>query len=68
VKIYGAGIFCSICHAEPFPDDPATIRETFDLLRVNGEWFCEQHRPSEKEKKKAQGGSKAAREDGEPSS
>ena len=33
-KSYGAQIFCCVCHAEPFPDDPATTRETFDLLRV----------------------------------
>ena len=44
-KVYGASIFCSVCHAEPFPDDPATTRETFDLLRVDGAWFCERHRP-----------------------
>lgn len=44
-KSYGAQIFCSVCHAEPFPDNPATTRETFDLLRIGGDWFCERHRP-----------------------
>ena len=32
-------------YAEPFPDDPATTRETFDLLKIDGAWFCERHRP-----------------------
>jgi hypothetical protein len=41
-KSYGAQIFCRVCHAEPFPDDPATTRET--LPRVGGDWFCERHR------------------------
>jgi hypothetical protein len=53
-KVYGAGIKCVACGAEPYPDDPATTRETFTLLRLDsngrpadspqpGEWFCEQH-------------------------
>lgn len=43
MKTRGANIFCSVCRAEPWPDDPA-IHETFDLRLVNGEWRCEQHR------------------------
>jgi hypothetical protein len=43
-KVYGARIYCRVCHAEPWPDDPATTRETFDLLRVDGDWLCEEHR------------------------
>lgn len=43
MKTRGANIFCLVCHAEPWPDDPA-IRETFDLRLVNGGWRCEQHR------------------------
>jgi hypothetical protein len=47
MKVYGPGIFCSECHAEPFPDDPA-VRETFDLMRgADGEWRCELHRAPE---------------------
>jgi hypothetical protein len=43
MKIYGANIFCNVCHAEPWPDDPA-VRETFDLIRVKEGWRCEAHR------------------------
>jgi hypothetical protein len=44
MKSRGANIFCSVCHAEPWPGDPA-IRETFDLARVGDDWFCERCRP-----------------------
>lgn len=47
MKSRGANIFCSVCHAEPWPDDPA-IRETFDLQRVDDGWFCELHRAPRK--------------------
>ena len=47
-KIYGAHIFCRTCHAEPFPGDPASTRESFDIRRIAGDWFCERHRPKEK--------------------
>jgi hypothetical protein len=44
---YGANIRCTVCGAMPRPADPAT-RETFDLLKIDGEWFCELHRPARK--------------------
>jgi hypothetical protein len=44
MKTYGANIRCSVCDSEPWPSDPA-VRETFDLLRIGGSWFCELHRP-----------------------
>jgi hypothetical protein len=47
MKTRGANIHCSICSAQPFPDDPA-IRESFDLLRADGDWFCELQRPAKK--------------------
>jgi hypothetical protein len=48
MKIFGAGIKCVVCDAQPFPDDPA-VRETFDLLKIDGAWLCELHRaPEEK--------------------
>jgi hypothetical protein len=47
MKTRGANIHRSVCHAEPYPDDP-TIRETFNLLRVGDGWFCELHRPAKK--------------------
>ena len=50
MKTYGARIYCSVCHAEPYPDNPRTTRETFDLARVGDDWFCEQHRPAKKER------------------
>lgn len=46
MKSRGANVFCSVCHAEPYPDDPSTTRETFDLIHVDDAWFCEQHRPA----------------------
>jgi hypothetical protein len=48
MKTFGAGIFCSVCSAQPYPNNPATTRESFDLQRVNGEWFCERCRPAQK--------------------
>ena len=50
MKTHGARIYCSVCHAEPYPDNPRTTRETFDLARVGDDWFCEQHRPAKKER------------------
>jgi hypothetical protein len=44
MKTFGANIFCSVCQAQPYPDNPA-IRETFNLTRVGDDWFCEEHRP-----------------------
>ena len=44
---YGANIRCTVCGAMPWPADPTT-RETFDLLKIDGEWFCELHRPARK--------------------
>jgi hypothetical protein len=61
-KIYGAGIFCGIYHAEPFPDPGSGYRETFDLLRTTGEWRCELHRsskPLKQRSRKAQGEAKS---------
>jgi hypothetical protein len=54
-KTRGANIFCAVCHAEPFPDDPG-VRETFELCRYGpdgqvaesprpGQWRCSQHIP-----------------------
>jgi hypothetical protein len=43
VKTFGAGIFCTKCSAQPWPDDPA-IRESFDLLDTSEGWRCELHR------------------------
>ena len=51
----GAGIFCVVCGARPYPELGAPdTREDFDLMRVDrkghpaesralGEWFCSQH-------------------------
>jgi hypothetical protein len=51
----GAGIFCVVCGARPYPElGPLKTREDFDLMRFNrkgrpaespapGEWFCSQH-------------------------
>jgi hypothetical protein len=50
MKSFGANIFCGVCAAQPFPDNPA-IRESFNLTRIGDDWFCEQHRPSTKEKR-----------------
>jgi hypothetical protein len=49
-KSYGAGIFCSACHSEPWPDPGSGARETFDLLRIIGEWRCELHRTAEQKR------------------
>jgi hypothetical protein len=46
MKTFGAGIVCSICSAQPYPDNPTTTRESFDLALVDGSWFCEQCRPA----------------------
>jgi hypothetical protein len=48
MKVFGAGIRCSRCDAQPFPDDPETTRESFDLLKVDGAWLCEECRQEEK--------------------
>jgi hypothetical protein len=52
---HGAGIFCVVCGARPYPElGPPDTREDFDLMRVDrkghpaespasGEWFCSQH-------------------------
>ena len=48
MKTFGANIRCSVCDAQPWPDNPATTRETFDLARIGADWFCEQHRQSRK--------------------
>jgi hypothetical protein len=45
MKTFGAGVFCATCNAQPYPDDPTTTRETFDLVRIGDDWFCERHRP-----------------------
>ena len=47
MKTRGANIHCSICSAQPFPDDPA-IRESFDLLRADGDWFTRASPPGQK--------------------
>jgi hypothetical protein len=55
MKMFGAKIYCAICSAQPYPDDPS-IRETFDLRRfgpngaptaspAEGEWRCSEHFP-----------------------
>jgi hypothetical protein len=49
-KVYGAGIKCSVCGAEPWPDDPAKTRESFDLLKIDGVWLCERCRPPEEKR------------------
>jgi hypothetical protein len=51
----GAGIFCAVCGARPYPElgSPET-RQDFDLMRLDrkdrpaesptsGEWFCSRH-------------------------
>lgn len=43
-KVFGAGIFCSVCQAQPFPDPGSGLRESFDLQCVGDRWLCEQHR------------------------
>jgi hypothetical protein len=55
MKTYGAEIYCRApgCHAEPYPDDPATTRETFDLVRVGEEWRCELHRSPQRRASRA---------------
>jgi hypothetical protein len=44
-KTFGVGIFCRECSAQPHPDPGSEFRESFDLLCIAGEWFCELHRP-----------------------
>ena len=51
----GAGIFCVVCGARPYPElGPLETREDFDLMRLDrkgrpaespasGEWFCSRH-------------------------
>ena len=51
----GAGIFCVVCGARPYPElGPPDTREDFDLMRfdrkgrpaenpASGEWFCSRH-------------------------
>ena len=51
----GAGIFCVVCGARPYPElGPPQTRKDFDLMRfdhkghpaenpASGEWFCSQH-------------------------
>jgi hypothetical protein len=51
----GAGIFCVVCGARPYPElGPPEAREDFDLMRLDrkgcpaesptsGEWFCSRH-------------------------
>jgi hypothetical protein len=53
--IAGAGIFCVVCGARPYPElGPPETREDFDLMRLDrdghlagspapGEWFCSLH-------------------------
>ena len=49
----GAGIKCAACSARPYPELslPEIVRENFDLLKINGQWFCSEHR-SEKSPRK----------------
>jgi len=54
----GAGIFCVVCGARPYPElGPPGTREDFDLIRLDrdgapaespapGEWFCLNALPS----------------------
>ena len=49
MKIFGAGIRCEVCSAQPYPDDPS-IRETFSLTKVADAWYCEEHVPSKRER------------------
>jgi hypothetical protein len=52
VKSYGANIRCSVCGAEPYPDDPTT-RETFELKRYACGWRCERNLPKASERRAA---------------
>ena len=51
MKSFGANIVCHQCNAQPHPDPGSGFRESFDLVKVGNDWFCEQHRPSLKEKR-----------------
>ncbi len=46
MKNFGAHIVCRECGAQPYPDNPTTTRETFDLMRVGENWLCERCRPA----------------------
>jgi hypothetical protein len=61
MKVYGAHIYCCICHAEPWPEPGSGYREDFGLRRLNddgrpaaspakGAWYCREHAPAEKPK------------------
>ena len=46
MKAYGANIVCAHpgCGAQPFPPEGSGLRESFDVVRVHGQWLCELHR------------------------
>jgi hypothetical protein len=46
VKSFGANIVCDVCQAQPHPDPGSGFRETFDLVKIDGAWRCELHRPA----------------------
>ena len=59
MKVYGAHIYCCVCHAGPWPEPG--YREDFGLGRLNddgrpaaspakGAWYCREHAPAEKPK------------------
>jgi hypothetical protein len=49
--VMGAGIFCVVCGARPYPElGPPETREDFDLMRFDrdgrraeAEWFCSRY-------------------------
>jgi hypothetical protein len=46
----GVGIKCVVCGARPFADCwPEKPRETFDLLKIDGEWRCKLHRARQRQ-------------------
>lgn len=49
MKTFGANIRCS-CGAQPYPDNPTTTRESFDLVKIGNEWYCERCRPAEQKR------------------
>jgi hypothetical protein len=49
----GANIACCRCGARPYPIELGfpDARQTFDLLRIDGRWLCELHRPDKPPRK-----------------
>jgi hypothetical protein len=49
-KVFGARIVCVVCGAQLFADPESGFRESFDLLRIDGEWRCELHRAEKQQR------------------